>query len=113
MIFFFLPAAISLQSSVGRHLMNYLLSEVMFTSLYIYWDSLLLFFFFFFFPVASFFLSPCLRKSNSDSKSKACCCAFFKKKGNMTVKRAVTNSLISKHLRWYNRDIYEIVFSFF
>lgn len=37
-----LPAAISLQSSVGRHLMNYLLSEVMFTSLYIYWDSPLL-----------------------------------------------------------------------
>jgi len=34
-----LPAAISLQSSVGRYLMNYLLSEVMFTSLYIYWDS--------------------------------------------------------------------------
>lgn len=35
----FSPAAISLQSSVGRCLMNYLLSEVMFTSLYIYWDS--------------------------------------------------------------------------
>lgn len=37
-----MPAAISLQSSVGRYLMNYLLSEVMFTSLYIYWDSPLL-----------------------------------------------------------------------
>lgn len=57
--FFFLPAAISLQSSVGRHLMNYLLSEVMFTSLYIYWDSPppRFFFFFCFFPVASIFFS--------------------------------------------------------
>lgn len=63
-----MPAAISLQSSVGRYLMNYLLSEVMFTSLYIYWDSPLL---------------VLLEKSKFWQQVAACCCCSgFEKEEN-------------------------------
>lgn len=72
----FMPAAISLQSSVGRYLMNYLLSEVMFTSLYIYWDS----------PPFSF----CLRRANSDSKLQRVVVVLVSKRKKTTVKYIVT-----------------------
>lgn len=62
-----MPTAISLQSSVGRYLMYYLLSEVMFTSLYIYWDSPLL---------------VLLEKSKFWQQVTACCCSGFEKEEN-------------------------------
>lgn len=99
--YFFLPAAISLQSSVGRHLMNYLLSEVMFTSLYIYWDS----------PLPPF----CLRKIKLWQLSKACCSGF--KKGNdcetYSHKILITFEMVQSRYIWDSILFFKIILCMF
>lgn len=98
-----MPAAISLQSSVGRYLMNYLLSEVMFTSLYIYWDSPLL---------------VLLEKSKFWQRVAACCCCCsgFEKEENDSEKQrksfGVMTWLPVSNIRDGTIDIYMRIFSF-